>query len=374
MQARYDIAILGGGVIGLALARALALAPKTPALAVIDASSRIPPATLAAAGMLTPSFEDALGGDALYDLGAASLDMWPAFAASLVEETGADIDFRGDGVFGVAVDAAGAQKLDAQYEALTGRGVDVALMTGAEARALEPALSDRIAAALHAPRDAQVDPVKLFAALRLSLERRGASLIDDHVAAAERQSDGWRVTLGEGGGVVADQIVVATGAASGWVIDGVPRPPVFPVKGEAFSIAAPPAPASVTRVIRGPGAYVCPKAGGRIVIGATEQEGRDDLAVSAAGIESLRNGAAEIVPALQNCAEIARWAGLRPATPDGAPILGVALRGARGAWLALGHHRNGVLLAPASAAALATEILGEKPAIDLAPFRPDRFG
>ncbi len=371
MKSRYDIAIIGGGVIGLALARALA--SQTLSLAVIDASARIPPATTAAAGMLAPSFEKALGGEALYDLSAASLSMWPSFAASLAEEIGADIDFRADGILGVALDAAGAQTLDQQCNKLAGRGADVSMLTGREARALEPALSNCVTAALHAARDAQVDPAKLVAALRLSLEKRGASLIEDHVVAARPLANGWRVALGTGGDIVADQIVAATGAASDWVIADVARPPVFPVKGEAFSVEAPPL-TSVERVIRGPGAYVCPKAGGRIVIGATEQRGRNDLAVSAAAIVTLRAGAVDVVPALDNCAEIARWAGLRPATPDGAPILGVDRRGPAAAWLALGHHRNGVLLAPASAAALAAEILGNTPTIDLSPFRPDRFG
>ncbi len=370
MKTRYDIAIIGGGVIGLALARALCA--HSLSLAIVDASARIPPATAAAAGMLAPSFEKALGGDALYDLSAKSLAMWPSFAAALEQETGVDIDYRSDGVLGVALDAAGARSLESASEAMAQRGAAVAMLSGEEARALEPALSGAVTAAMHAPRDAQVDPVKLLAALRLSLGKRGAALIDDYVAAVEAGQQGWRLSLAGGGDLVADQIVIATGAATDLVIDGAPRPPVFPVKGEAFSVAAP-AGASLSRVIRGPGAYICPKAGGRIVIGATEDRKRDDLTVSAAAIEALRSGAGDIVPALKSAKETARWAGLRPATPDGAPILGPDPRGG-GAWAALGHHRNGILLAPASAAALAGEILGIVTDIDLSAFRPGRFG
>lgn len=371
MNTRYDIAIIGGGVIGLALARALS--SDVPGLVVIDAASRMPPATAAAAGMLAPSFEKALGGEALYDLSAASLAMWPRFAVDLEDETGHDIDFRGDGVLEAALDAPGARSLEASCKALAQRGADAEMLTGDGARALEPALSADITAAMYARRDAQVDPVKLLAALRASLTKREAAFIDDRVEAAVAGATGWRLTLAGGGDILADQIVIATGASPAWRIDGVPKPPVFPVKGEAFSVGAPPT-KSLTRVVRGPGAYICPKAGDRILIGATEHFEREDLTVSGAAIDMLRAGASALAPALGDAVELARWAGLRPATPDGAPILGVDPRGANAAWSALGHHRNGVLLAPASAAALAAEILGRKADIDLSAFRPDRFG
>lgn len=372
MKTRYDIAIIGGGVIGLTLARALSAHIR--ALVIVDASGRTPPATAAAAGMLAPSFEKALGGDALYELSARSLAMWRPFAADLTRETGLDIDFRTDGVLEAALNGNGVQSLETACATLLGKNADVEMLSGEAARALEPALSQDIKAALYARRDAQVDPVKLLAALRASLEKREATFIDDSAAATRDEARGWRITLSGGDGFFADQIIIATGAAPAWRIDGVARPPVFPVKGEAFSVAAPARGNALTRVVRGPGAYVCPKAGGRVLIGATELYERDDITVSPAAIDLLRSGAAALAPALGEAPEIARWAGLRPATPDGMPILGADPRGAPGASIALGHHRNGVLLAPASAAALAGEILGRPADIDLAPFRPNRFG
>ena len=366
MTLRFDIAVIGGGVIGLALARALA--PKTASLAVIDAGATIPPATRAAAGMLAPSFEEALGADALYALSAESLAMWPGFASALETETGVDVDYRGDGVLGVAFDAGGATRLENQRAAIAQRGGDVRMLSGGEARVLEPALSEKVTAALLAPKDAQVDPVKLVVALHASLKKRGAQLIDGVVANATKEAGAWRLGLAHCDVIAAEHIIVATGAARDWPIENMARPPVFPAKGEAYSVQAP-ASFSLKRVIRAPGAYVCPKAGGRTVVGATEYRDQLDLAVSEDAIAALKAGAAAAVPEMESCAEITRWAGLRPATPDGAPILGRH----NGVWLALGHHRNGVLLAPASASALAAEILGDASAIDLAPFRADRF-
>ncbi len=370
MAGQSDIAVIGGGVIGLALARALV--SHHASVVVIDAASEVPPASLAAGGMLAPSFENAHGGDALYAFGAASLRLWPAFATALIEETGIDIDYRGDGMLGVALDGDQVRTLEEQCVAQTRRGASIRMLTGDEARAMEPALSGRVVGALYAPDDAQVDPVKLIQALRASLDLRDAKRIDDRVIEARKAANGWRLALASGDVLIADQVVAASGAASDWPIPDAARPPVFPVKGEAFSIRMADA-CVLSRVVRGPGAYLCPKAGGRMVVGATEWPQREDLAVSAEAIDGLRARAVDVAPAVSDCAEIARWAGLRPATPDSAPILGANKQAPTGLWLALGHYRNGILLAPASAEALAAEIVGRPGEIDLSSFRATRF-
>jgi glycine oxidase len=141
------------------------------------------------------------------------------------------------------------------------------------------------------------------------------------------------------------------------------------VLGEAFAVRAD----APTYILRAPGAYLCPKADGRIVIGATEAPHARLRAPDPAAIERLRAAAARAVPAIADALEIERWAGLRPATPDGAPILGRDPRGPANLWLALGHYRNGVLLAPETAARLAPAILAARDPQGLSPFRPDRF-
>ncbi len=366
----FDIAIVGGGIIGLTLARALR--KEHADVAVIDAGAQIPPATNAAAGMLAPSFEGAIAcEDALYAFGARSLGMWQEFAADLQDESGFSIDYRADGILGVAFEEAQARRLAMEAEALNARGGAVELLSGNEARRLEPALSEKVAVTLHAKHDAQVDPRKTILALRAALAGNVEQLSAHRVECAVRNNSVYSITLDNGDYVEAVRLVIASGAAAGALIKGLPPPPVYPVKGEAAAFAMPEG--DFRRVVRAPGAYLCPKMGGRLVLGATERDGCSDYEVDDAAIAAMVANGAAAVPAIAGYREIERWAGLRPATPDGAPILGHDCRGPDGVFLALGHYRNGILLAPASAAALAGEILGHGPAAEIAAFRPERF-
>ncbi len=367
---RFDIAIAGGGVIGLTLARALAA--RHARVAVIDAGAEIPPATNAAAGMLAPSFEDAVGDpEALYKLSADSLRQWPSFAAGLEEETGLSVDFRDDGVIGVAFDETEAKALEERCAGLAARGAAVAMLSPEETRRLEPALAPDVAAGFFAEADAQVDPRKLLAALRESLARRAAVLIDGRALKAQPQNGVWCIALASGEAVEAATLVIASGAVAAALVCGLPKPPVFPVKGEALALDG--VEGEIRRVVRGPGAYLCPKAGGRLVIGATELADRGDLHVDDAAVDGLLRRARRTAPAIEAWPELERWAGLRPGTPDGAPILGCDPRGPEGVYLALGHYRNGVLLAPASAELLAADIFDGEPLTNARAFLPSRF-
>ena len=367
----FDIAVIGGGAIGLSLARKLA--GEKLRVAVIDAGEEIPPATNAAAGMLAPSFEDSVGdSDALYRLSADSLGLWPAFAAELEDETGVSVDFRNDGILGVALTEAQTKSLAYNCEALKTRGAVVEMLTGDEVRQMEPALSDSIIAGLYAEKDAQVDTRKLLKALQTGFVKRGGVLIDGRAQKASKLGGGFQLVLANGERIEAGKLVLAFGAAPTPLIDGLPQPPVTPVKGEALAVETPAG--ILKRVVRGPGAYLCPKAEGRFVIGATEFHERSDLEVDDLGVRALKVNACAILPAAIDFRETERWAGLRPGTPDAAPILGRDGRGPNNVYLALGHYRNGILLAPASADALAAEIVGKTPLTDLKPFSPERFG
>lgn len=366
----FDIAIIGGGIIGLTLARALQ--KEKADVAVIDAGAHFPAATNAAAGMLAPSFEDSIASEErLYAFGARSLGMWQEFSAALQDEVGFSIDYRADGILGVAFEEAEARRLAVEAEALNARGGAVELLSGDEARQMESALSEKVAIALHAKHDAQVDPRKTLLALRAALAGNIGLYLSHRVECAVRNHSAFSIKLAGGENIEAAHLVIASGAAAGALIDGLPPPPVHPVKGEAAAFTMPEG--AFRRVVRAPGAYLCPKSDGRLVLGATERDGCSDYEVDSAAIAAMVARGAAAVPAIAGYSETERWAGIRPGTPDGAPILGHDRRGPEGVFLALGHYRNGILLAPATAAALAAEILGHGPAAEIAAFRPERF-
>ncbi|HBK91534.1 MAG TPA: glycine oxidase ThiO [Parvularcula sp.] len=355
------ILIAGGGVIGLTTAYALARAGA--AVAVIDSGA--PAATAAAAGMLAPSFERALhAGAALEIFARESLALWRALAPEIEADAGMSVDFRTDGILSVAFEG----EKGAFPEDMRG-GTP---LSRAQAQAIEPALSGDIASAWFAEGDGQIDPRALLSALPAALSRHGGRLVRGRRVAALKTVRGAvsGVTLTDGAHLSARAVIVATGAAAD-AIGPLPPGAVFPVKGEALALVR--GAGAPARVIRTRSAYLCPKADGRVVVGATEIPRDRSLTADADRIAALKRGAARAVPALAGAAERERWAGLRPATADGLPVIGAAPAGPAGLFYALGHYRNGVLLAPATAAALTRLILDGAGASALAAFSAERF-
>jgi glycine oxidase len=341
-----DILIAGGGVIGLMTA--WRLAGEGLAVTVVDAGA--PSATAAAAGMLAPSFERALhAGVALEAFARAGLQRWRALAPALEAEAGIGVDLQTAGILSVA--------FAEEDSALPEDKIGGAPLTPDEARALEPALGNGLAAAWFAPEEGQIDPRALLRALPIAIARRGGAILRGKrvvgVDAARGAVTGVKLAGGER--LSCGAVVLATGAR----IEGLSALPpgaVFPVKGEALSLAQ--GSGAPCRVIRTRSAYLCPKADGRLIVGATEIERDRSLTTDGARIAALKAGACRAAPALAGAREIERWAGLRPATADALPIIGPAPEGPRGLLYALGHYRNGVLLAPATADAIAETIAG----------------
>ena len=368
-SSRVEIAVIGGGIIGLTTAWKLAIAGE--AVAVFDAGDEIAGATTAAAGMLAPSFEMSSPSDGLLEFGIKSLKQWNELTPNLEKESEHEIDLRTHGALGVAIGDEDAARLHASCEAVHARGATVEWLTGDEARALEPALSKEITGGLHAPDDAQVDPIKAKAALRVALKRRDVTFHSGVVRAVAIDGEGFRVLLANGEEVTAAKLVLATGAAASGLVEGLPAQPVFPVKGEAVSLTM--ETPVFRRYIRGPGAYLCPKSDNRLVIGASEHRRNADLEPDPQEVATLKRNAARLISEIADWPELRRWAGLRPGTPDKAPILGCDPRGPDNVFLALGAYRNGILLAPAIADAVAGLILGHAPDPALRPFAPNRF-
>lgn len=337
-MASPSVIIAGGGVIGLMTGFMLARAGASPL--VVDAG--LPASTMAAAGMLAPSFEPSLGaaGGALAAFGRRGLDRWPRVAALLAERSGVDCDFR-RGVLSAAFDADEAAALRA--------GEGGAWLARDDVRALEPSIAPNVVGGRYAQEDAQVDPRRVIAALEKALVHDGGRIRRGKAVVSLRAGDAVAVRLHDGETIEADHVVVATGARLPDCGGLLAPDAIVPVKGEALALA--PTAGGPVRVVRTARAYLCPKADGRLVVGATEIAGDRSLNPDSARVDALLKGARAAFPALENAAEISRWAGVRPATADGAPIIGAA-PGAKAVLFALGHYRNGILMAPATADAI----------------------
>ena len=333
------VAIVGGGIIGLAIGRELLL--RNADVTVYDpAPDGTEGAWHVAAGMLAPGGESAFEFPFLEPLLEASNELWASFA----EELG-DVGYDDAGTLSVALtadDLAEARR-EWQHQKLT-------TLTGSQARDLEPALSPRIRAGAFASTERQVDPRKVVAALRRALNGR---------IVRQRISD-----LSE----IEGRVVVAAGCGTA-ALTGLP---IRPVKGQILRLRG--EPGLVRHVIGGAAdgrhVYLVPRADGEIVVGATQEE-RSDRALTAGGVHDLLRAALDLVPGLSEH-EIAEWTvGHRPGTPDNAPIIG-ALNDR--VIVAAGHHRNGVLLAPITARLVADLVLtgAADPLIDA--FTPGRFG
>ncbi len=372
-----DVLVVGGGIIGLVTAwRA---AQRGLVTTVVDPAPGGGAAQVAA-GMLAAVTELHHGEQTLLGLNLASAHRYPDFVAELTELTGQDVGHRRCGTLAVALDADDRAHLRELHALQTRSGLDSQWLSGRECRRLEPMLAPGVRGGLRVDGDHQVDPRRLAAALVTACERTGVTL---HRAWAERLS----VTGGRATGVVTDdgtelaagQVVLAGGSLSGR-LTGVPeqvRPPVRPVKGQVLRLAVPPRYApflnrTVRAVVRGSHVYLVPRENGELVVGATSEELGWDTTVTAGGVYELLRDAHELVPGITELPLTETRAGLRPGSPDNAPLLGPTELD--GLLLATGHHRNGVLLTPVTGDALAHALTtGELPD-EARPFTPRRFG
>jgi glycine oxidase len=362
----YDVAVVGGGLIGLACAwRA---ADRGLSAVVIERDRPGAGASGVAAGMLAPVTEADFGEQALLRLGLASRELWPGFAAELEERSGMPTSFRESGALVVAADRDDAEELRRLHRFQRELGLEAEWLAPRECRRLEPALAPSVAGGVLTPQDAHADPAAVVAGLERLVE-----VVRSRAAAVETEHDrvaGVRLETGEG--IRAEQVVIAAGP---WSPDLDPLgagPPVRPVKGQILELRVRGgAQAPLERIVRSPRCYLLARPDGRVVLGATVEEQGFDTALTAGGVYRLLEAAREILPEVEELELVQVRAGLRPGTPDNAPLIGPG--GVEGLFWATGHHRNGVLLAPVTARALAGMLAGEAVDGELAAFSPERF-
>ncbi|MEU1279048.1 glycine oxidase ThiO [Streptomyces sp. NPDC005805] len=371
-----DVLVVGGGVIGLVTAWRTAQRGLT--VTVVDPEPGGGAAQVAA-GMLAAVTELHYGEQTLLALNLESARRYPAFVAELEEASGQDTGYRSCGTLAVALDADDRAHLRELHALQTRSGLTSTWLTGRECRRLEPMLAPGVRGGLRVDGDHQVDPRRLAAALVTACRRAGVGFVRgwaERLTVAHDRATG--VVLADGTALAAGRVVLAGGSLS-CRLGGVPPqalPPVRPVKGQVLRLEVPRAYApflsrTVRAVVRGSHVYLVPRESGELVVGATSEELGWDTTVTAGGVYELLRDAHELVPGITELPLVETRAGLRPGSPDNAPLLGpTALPGL---LLATGHHRNGVLLTPVTGDVLATVLTdGELPA-HARPFGPGRF-
>ncbi|HEX2642506.1 MAG TPA: glycine oxidase ThiO [Thermoanaerobaculia bacterium] len=368
-MSRPDVLILGGGIIGLACARELACTGRR--VEVLERREAGAEASLAAAGMLAPLSESPAPGPFL-DACQASRDLWVSWVPALEEEAGISLDYDTSGALQVALDEEEERSLDGFARAAEELGERIEEIEVETLRHWVPDISPDARRALRVLGDHRIDNIQACAALKISAARHGVVLSYGFEAErVETAGPGVRVT-GKGGDTrEAEVLVLAAGAWSGH-LSGLPHLPVRPVRGQMALLGGVEWPWKGS--VRGPHAYAVRRGETGLLIGATVEEAGFAAHTTVGGVQSLLAFARRTFPGLEGARLEAVWAGLRPGTPDGLPILGF-LPG-HPVLAATGHFRNGILLAPWTARQVAA-LLDAGPAADpppgLAPFHPGRL-
>jgi glycine oxidase len=399
------VAVVGGGVVGCAVAYYLARAGAR--VTVLERDRIAAEASSAAAGMLAPLAEDSGPGPFL-DLALASLSRHGPLAAELRATTGIDVELLTPGLLRLALDDAEAADLQAALAWQRDLGLPVRWLDGAEVRELEPLVAPHVRGAIHSEAEHQVNPPRLTEALARAAAVHGATFqLGATARGLVRRGDRVEGVRLADGDLPADHVVLAAGAWAAACSDWLDTPvPVHPIKGQMLAVLPPPGlgahptqpePHPSPPSIGGPGGpssdsclspsiiggplrhtlygrdgYLVPKADGTIYVGATVERAGFDRRVTPAGLGALLALLPKLAPALANATFVRAWAGLRPGTPDHLPILGPA-PGLHGLSLATGHYRNGILLAPITGELIAQAVLGQPTALPLAPFSVERF-
>ena len=350
------IVIIGAGLVGLSTA--YELAKRGAEVRVVEAYDSAASASWTSAGRLAP-FTDAEGGEEQEDFLASALGLYQVFVKELHKRTGIDPYLRIDGVIEVAHDEFAMVRLRDRAAALVARGIHAHWFEPDEIRGLEPALGPATLGASLIEDGGQIDSRQLGSALRAACVDVGVRL-EEQAGLVALEADARRV-LGVRAGdnfVLAETVVNAAGPWAGELV-GVPphvRISIVPVKGQMLTVQMPHPP--IKRLLSVPGAYLIPRTDGTVLIGETVEEAGFDVGVDPSATQALRDAAVRAVPAIADVPVGETWAALRPRSPNGRPFIGATAL--EGYFVAAGHYRNAILLAPATALALANLIEGKE--------------
>jgi glycine oxidase len=366
-QSAY-VVIVGGGVIGLTIARAL-MQRGVRDVCLIERGSLGNEASFAAGGILAPQAE-ADSPDEFFALACRSRDLYPAFAAALREETGVDIELDSTGTLYVAFTDADLREIDARFEWQSKAGLAVERLTPGEARELEPCISEALQGALRFPRDVQVENRRLVNALVNSVAKQGVRIFaDTSVESLSVERQRLRGLETSRGYLSCQKVIIAAGTWSS-TIEHSQTPKIEPIRGQMICFDAKPQLAH--HVIYSPRGYLVPRQDGRLLAGSTSEHAGFTKQVTAGGINQIIANAREISPKILNLPIVDTWSGLRPRAPDGLPVLGPCGE-IDGLFYATGHYRNGILLAPVTGELIAEAVVTGRVSPLLAAFSPNRF-
>lgn len=355
VQKRTDITVIGGGVIGCAVA--YELVRRGAEVRVLECREVGRGATQASAGILAP-FIEAHGPGPLRALGQKSLDLYDCFVADVVDDGdgGEPVPYERTGTLEVATDPIGLTRLERTGRELTDAGIECSLLDRGDAIAAEPHLSPEVVGALLVPGHGFVGAAALTAALRRAASARGASFVTLRAATRISEVDqGVGITTAQGRSI-SDAVILAAGSWAGQVVvDGESPLPIRPVRGQLLQLRWPGG-IPLARVVWSSHCYVVPWRDGTVLVGGTVEDVGFDERATVEGVTGLLHAVQEVLPSTRGAGFEDVRVGLRPGTPDELPVVGWS-RSVSGLAYAAGHYRNGVLLAPVTARLVADLVL-----------------
>ncbi len=363
----YDAVVAGGGIIGASIA--FELASEGMRVAVFDAQNPGREASWASAGMISPAPESSAMAS-LLPISLASVQLYPEFIQRVEELSGQPVGYRKDGALDLLLNGTAQSEIDEILALHREAGLRAEMLSGPEAREIEPALTGDLRAAIYRPDEASLDNRLLTQATLEAAHRKGAEIFPGNGAKA-LWTDGaaCKGLHLQNGRVEARWTVIAAGCFSARIEGVAPYAPVTPAKGQMIALRCDSV--NLKKDIWSGHMYLVPRNDGRIIAGSTVEYEGFDRSVTVAGMKTILSGAISLVPALESARVEETWAGLRPDSPDHLPILGPT--DLDGLLIATGHFRSGILLTPITARLIREWVITQKVSENWAPFSPMRF-